>query len=259
MSGRIMVFLYGTISYVLFLGVFVYAVGFVGNTIVANSLDAEPRVPFWTALAVNVGLLTVFALQHSIMARKSFKKMWTRIVPKPAERSTYVLFTNAALALMFWQWQPMGGTVWEIEHPAGRAFMYGVFAFGWLMVLASTFMINHFDLFGMRQVWLHLRGKEYTPLKFRTPFFYKHIRHPLYVGWFCAFWGTPTMTAAHFVFAVMTTAYILIAIQLEERDLMNKHGRAYMQWRKKTPMFIPKLTTKKVTETPATQTDATTA
>ncbi|MCC6695577.1 MAG: isoprenylcysteine carboxylmethyltransferase family protein [Candidatus Hydrogenedentes bacterium] len=259
MSGRIIVFLYGTLCYIMFLGVFLYAIGFIGNIMVPNSLDAEPRLSFWTALAINVALLAVFALQHSIMARKSFKKWWTRYVPKAAERSTYVLFTNVALALMFWQWQPMGGTVWAIEHPAGKAIMYGVFAFGWLIVLASTFMINHFDLFGMRQVWLHLRGKEYTPLKFRTPFFYKHIRHPLYLGWFCAFWGTPTMSMAHFVFAVMTTAYILIAIQLEERDLMNEHGRKYMEWRKITPMFIPRLRTKPASEPEAARTDTSAA
>ncbi len=259
MSGRKTVFVYGTIVYVMFLAVFVYAVGFIGNFGVPRTLDGTPDTPFGVALAINLGLLTLFALQHSVMARKWFKKWWTQYVPKPAERSTYVLATNVALALMFWQWRPMGGTVWDIEHPAGKAAMYGVFAFGWLLVLASTFMINHFDLFGMRQVWLYLQGKEYTPLKFRTPFFYKHIRHPLYVGWFCAFWGTPTMTAAHFVFAVMTTAYILVAIQLEERDLMNEHGKSYMQWRKTTPMFIPRLTTKTTTEPQTVKTDATVA
>lgn len=237
--GRLAIFAYGAAAYVLFLGVFLYAVGFVGNFGVPRTVDGEPRVPFGLALAIDLLLLGLFALQHSIMARPAFKRWWTRIVPPAAERSTYVLFTNVALILLFWQWEPLGGSIWRVESPVWRGVLWGLCACGWLLVLVTTFLINHFDLFGLRQVWLHLRGRPYTPLRFVTPGPYRLVRHPLYVGWLLAFWCTPTMTAAHLVFALATTAYILIAIQFEERDLLAYHGRDYAEYRRQVPMLIP--------------------
>jgi protein-S-isoprenylcysteine O-methyltransferase Ste14 len=173
------------------------------------------------------------------MARKWFKERWTRVVPKPLERSTYVLFSSLALIFLFWQWRPLGGVVWSVEDPSARFVLRGLFAFGWALVLISTFLINHFDLFGLRQVWLYLRGRPYTTLQFGTPGPYRIVRHPLYVGWFFAFWMTPTMTLAHLLFSVATTAYILLAIQFEERDLVREHGEAYESYRRRVPMLIP--------------------
>jgi protein-S-isoprenylcysteine O-methyltransferase Ste14 len=236
--GRIIVFLYGVVSYAIFFGTFLYAIGFVGNLGVAKSLDGVPVGPLGTSLLVNLGLLGLFAVQHSVMARPAFKRWWTRIVPPAAERSTYVLASSLALILLFWQWRPLGGVVWDVQDPIGRAILFGGFAFGWLLVLASTFLINHFDLFGLRQVWLHLRGTPYRPLPFETPGLYRVVRHPLYVGWFFAFWATPTMTVTHLLFAGMTTAYILIAIRLEERDLAELHPE-YEAYRQRVPMLIP--------------------
>jgi protein-S-isoprenylcysteine O-methyltransferase Ste14 len=173
------------------------------------------------------------------MARPAFKRWWTRLVPKPVERSTYVLFSSLALLLLFYVWQPMGGTLWDVRDPILRGVIYGLFASGWLVVLVATFLINHFDLFGMRQVWLYLNRMPYTPLVFKTPVFYRYVRHPLYVGWLLTFWATPTMTAAHLVFAMATTAYILIAIRFEERDLVAVHGAAYEAYRRQVPMLVP--------------------
>jgi protein-S-isoprenylcysteine O-methyltransferase Ste14 len=213
--------------------------GFIGNFVVPTTLDSAPDAPFGQALLINTLLLGAFALQHSVMARPAFKRWWTRLVPEPVERSTYVLATVLALAAIFAWWEPMGGVIWNIQNPTGRAAIYGLFASGWLLVLASTFLINHFDLFGLRQVWLHFRGKNYTSIGFRTPGLYRHVRHPLYVGWLAVFWAAPTMTVAHLVFALLTTSYILIAIQLEERDLVAFHGTAYDEYRKNVPMLIP--------------------
>jgi methanethiol S-methyltransferase len=235
--GRIVAFAYGLVSYAIFFATFLYAVGWVGN-FVPQGVDAPPVSPLGTSLLVNVALLGVFALQHSVMARPAFKRMWTRVVPEPVERSTYVLASSLALILLFWQWRPLGGVVWDIRSPAGRAVMHAGFAFGWLLVLYATFLINHFDLFGLRQVWLHLLGRPYQPLPFKMPALYRVVRHPLYVGWFFAFWATPTMTATHLLFAVATTAYILIAIQLEERDLVAAHPE-YAEYRSRVPMLIP--------------------
>jgi protein-S-isoprenylcysteine O-methyltransferase Ste14 len=189
-------------------------------------------------LVINLGLVMVFALQHSIMARPWFKAIWTRIVPVPAERSTYMLFSCLALFLLFWKWQPMGGVIWSVESSAGKIAIYSLYAAGWVVVLAATFLINHFDLFGLRQIWLHLRGRAYTQLAFRTPVFYRLVRHPLYVGWLMVFWSAPVMTVAHLVFAAGTTAYILIAIQFEERDLAELHPE-YAEYRQRVPMLVP--------------------
>jgi methanethiol S-methyltransferase len=237
---RLSILLYGILSYAAFFAVFLYAIGFVGNILVPKSIDSAPTVPFLTALLVNLGLLGLFAVQHSVMARPAFKRWLTRIVPVPAERSTYVLASSLAMIALFAFWQPMGGVIWDVASPAGQAVLYTLFAFGWALVFVSTCLINHFDLFGLRQVWLEFRGRPYTPLAFRTPGPYRLVRHPLYVGWLFAFWATPTMTAAHLVFAVMTTAYILVAIQLEERDLMDFHPE-YAEYRRQVPMLVPRL------------------
>jgi methanethiol S-methyltransferase len=238
---RTAVLLYGVVSYAIFFATYCYAIGFVGNFLVPKSMDATPSRPFAVALAINAGLLGLFAVQHSLMARPFFKRWLTRFVPEPAERSTYVLFSSLALILLFWAWQPLGGVVWSVTHPVGAALLLGGFGFGWLLVLVTTFMINHFDLFGLRQVWKSFRGEAYRPLKFVTPGPYRLVRHPLYVGWFCAFWFTPTMTVTHVVFAIATTVYILVAIQLEERDLVDVHGNDYVAYRKRTPMLVPGL------------------
>ncbi|HWR15759.1 MAG TPA: hypothetical protein VN577_13105 [Terriglobales bacterium] len=239
MIKRIAVFLYGVACYAVFFGTFLYAVGFIGNLFVPKSMDSRAETPFLHALVIDLLLLGVFAVQHSVMARPWFKKAWTKVVPEPAERSTYVLFSSLALILMFICWQPLGGSVWNIENHTGRALMYNVYFLGFGLVLISTFLINHFDLFGLRQVWLYLTGQPYTHLKFRTPLFYKYVRHPLYVGWFLTFWATPTMTITHLVFAIMTSAYILMAIRWEENDLIMVHGDKYAKYRESVPMLIP--------------------
>ncbi len=236
---RIAFFIYGTLSYLFFLGIFLYAMGFLGNFGVPNTIDGQPQVSIWQALAINTLLLGLFAVQHSVMARQSFKRWWTRYIPKPIERTTYVLCTNIALALLFYAWQPMGGEIWQIQHPMGQVMLYGVFALGWGLVFIATLLINHFDLFGIRQVWLYLQKQAYTPLPFKTPALYRHVRHPLYVGWLLVFWATPTMTSAHLMFAVTTTIYILMAIQWEEKDLVAIHGQAYADYQQRVPMLIP--------------------
>jgi len=235
---RSLVFLYGIASYLVGMLSLAYAAGFIGDFLVPKSIDSPATTPFWQALLVNCGLLAVFALQHSIMARPAFKRRWTRIVPEAAERSTYVLFSGLALILLFAFWQPMGGTIWQVTNLTGQAALYAMFASGWLLVVGTTLLINHLDLFGLRQVWLHLRGHEYTPVEFKTPSLYKLVRHPLYAGLLLAFWATPTMTVAHLVFALMTTAYILIAIRLEERDLIVQHPE-YAAYRRRVPMLVP--------------------
>jgi protein-S-isoprenylcysteine O-methyltransferase Ste14 len=236
---RILAFGYGLLCYGVFFATLLYAIGFIGNFGVPKTIDSGREDSLLAALAIDSALLGVFALQHSIMARQWFKRMWTRIVPATVERSTYVLFSSLALLLMFWQWRPIGGVIWSVESPAGAAVLMGLYALGLLIVLLSTFLINHFDLFGLRQVWLYLRGQEYTQLEFRTPFFYRYVRHPLYVGWLLTFWSAPVMTVAHLFFAVMTTAYILIAIQFEERDLIAVHGEKYRRYRREVPMIVP--------------------
>lgn len=239
MFKRILFFAYGVFSYLVFLGTFLYAVCFIGNFGVSRTLDGDASGHLGLDLAIDAGLLALFAAQHSLMARRWFKDWWTRIVPPPLERSTYVLFSSLALILLFWQWRPLGGVVWSVENPLGIFVLRALFAFGWLLVLVSTFLINHFDLFGLRQVWLYLLGKPYKTLQFATPALYRIVRHPLYVGWFFAFWMTPLMTFAHLLFAVATTLYILLAIQFEERDLVREHGEDYEAYRRRVPMLIP--------------------
>lgn len=235
---RIIFFSYGVISYAIFFVTFLYAIGFIGNFAVPKTIDGIPEVSLGAALLINTLLLGVFAIQHSVMARPTFKKWWTRIVPMEIERSTYVLLSSIALIALFVFWQPMGGVIWNVTSPAGQVVLYTLFGFGWALVLVATFLINHFDLFGLRQVTLQLVNKPYTDLQFNTPWLYKYVRHPLYVGWFFAFWATPTMTVTHLVFAVATTAYILIAIQLEERNLVEAHPE-YRAYREQVPMIIP--------------------
>jgi methanethiol S-methyltransferase len=235
---RILIFLYGAASYAAFLVTFLYAIGFIGNFAVPKSMDSPASGPWQTALWIDLGLLLLFALQHSVMARPAFKRIVTQIVPAPIERSTYVLASSVALLFLFWQWMPLGGTVWSVQNEPGNMVLYGGFAFGWLLVLISTFVINHFDLFGLRQVWRHLLEKPETRLTFATPFLYRVVRHPLYLGWILAFWSTPLMTVTHLFFALVTTAYILVAIQFEERDLMAAHPE-YAEYRKQVPMIVP--------------------
>lgn len=239
MLKRIAFFCYGSGCYLVFFATFLYAIGFIGNLVVPKSVDSGPERPLIQVLLVNTALLGLFAIQHSVMARQWFKRAWTRIIPEPVERSAYVLFSSLALLLLFWQWQPMGGVIWDIENLIVRSAIYGLFGFGWLTVLASTFLIDHFDLFGLRQVYLYLQAREYTPIEFKTPGPYKIVRHPLYLGFLLAFWSAPTMTVAHLLFALATTGYIIIAIQFEERDLIRRHRDEYRQYRKRVPMILP--------------------
>jgi protein-S-isoprenylcysteine O-methyltransferase Ste14 len=238
--GSTLAFAYGLVCYAVFFVTFLYAIGFVGNVLVPKSIDTGVAAPLAEAVIVNVLLLGIFALQHSMMARPEFKRWWTKIVPKPIERSTYVLFASLALLLLYWQWRPITTPLWSVHNTAGIVLLHGLYMFGWLIVFLGTFMINHFDLFGLRQVYLKLRNREYTELSFRTPFFYRFLRHPIMLGFIIAFWATPAMTAGHALFSTATTLYILIAIQLEERDLVRHYGEQYREYRRKTPMLIPR-------------------
>lgn len=239
MFTRIATFVYGVLCYLIFFGTFLYAAAFIGNLVVGKTIDSGQAGPLGEALLINAGLLALFAFQHSLMARPWFKRIWTRFIAEPVERSTYVLFSSLALIVLFWQWRPMGGAVWNVEEPTLRIILYGLCAMGWLLVLTSTFLINHFDLFGLRQVYLFLLGKQYTPLPFGTPVLYRHVRHPLYLGWLFAFWATPTMKVAHLVFAIATTIYIFMAIRFEEKDLISFHGDEYKRYQKRVPMILP--------------------
>jgi protein-S-isoprenylcysteine O-methyltransferase Ste14 len=250
---RVAVFLYGVLSYALFFLTFLYALAFIGNFYVSRSMDSAARVPFWQALLTDALLLGVFAVQHSVMARPAFKPMLTRLIPEAAERSTYVLFSSVLLLALFTYWQPIGGVIWNLENPALRLAVNLLLGFGFSLVFVNTLLINHFDLFGLRQVWLYLIERPYTHPEFRTPLFYKYVRHPLYVGWFIAFWATPTMTGAHLLFAIMTSAYMLMAIRWEERDLVTLHGEHYENYRRQVPKLVPSLVPYREIEQAATE------
>ncbi len=242
---RVLALLYGVGCYGVFLLTFLYAIGFVGGFGVPQTVDAGgPSSPTGLALAVNAGLLGIFGLQHSLMARQGFKRLWTRLVPAPVERSTYVLFASLALILLFWQWRPITLPVWDVRAQPGRDVLWVLFGLGWLLVLLSTFLINHFDLFGLRQVWQYLRGRDATPVGFGEPLLYKLVRHPLYVGFIVAFWAIPTMTTGHLEFALGATGYILVAVRFEERDLRRLHPE-YAGYSHRVPMLIPELGTRR--------------
>jgi methanethiol S-methyltransferase len=240
---RKLFFVYGAASHALFLLVYAWMAVFVGNLGFGYipTIDGAPTTSLATAIGIDVLLIAIFGVQHSVMARPTFKRWWTQFIPEPIERATYVLASNIVVALLLWQWRPIGGVVWDVSNPVGRWALHGLFAVGWLMVPAVSLLINHFDLFGTRQVWLHLRGQSYQNLPFRTPMIYRYLRHPLYVGWMIAFWATPTMTVAHFVFAAGMTAYILIAIPFEERNLVEHFGETYARYRRTVGGLIPRI------------------
>lgn len=239
--SRFLALLYGVACYVIFFVTFLYLIGFVGNLFVPRSIDVGPAAATLNALLINISLIGLFGVQHTVMARPGFKERWTKIVPKSIERSTYVLITSAILVLMFWLWRPMTGVVWDLQMAASQVVMWGVFFGGILIVLVSTFIIDHFDLFGLRQVWLNFKQRTYNHPRFMVTYFYKFVRHPIYVGWILFFWGAPRMTAGHLLLAAGMTAYMLIAIRYEERDLVHFLGEDYIRYREKVPMLIPKL------------------
>jgi len=233
-------FLYGAIAYLIFLVAFLYAIGFVGNFLVPKSIDSGTETSFVQALLINALLLSQFALQHSIMARPAFKRWWTGIIGSVVERSTYVLLSSLSLLLIYWQWQPMLTSVWKVSSPTGINILYGVYALGWLIVFLSTFMINHFELFGLKQVFENARNIQTQPQTFKINYFYGIVRHPIMLGFLIAFWATPVMTLGHLVFSITTTLYIFVAVKfLEERDLLKAHGQTYEDYKKKVPMIIP--------------------
>ena len=231
--------LYGAVAYLVFVGAFLYAIAFVGNLPVPKTIDSGEAGPLVPAVIVNVLLLGLFAIQHSVMARPWFKRAWTRLVPKPVERATYVLLASLVLIGLYWHWQPIPATIWSVTDPAGAAALQAVFWFGWALVLVSTFLINHFELFGLHQVYARLRGRTLPPPTFKTPSLYRWVRHPLYLGFLLAFWATPEMSGGHLLFAAVTTGYILVAIQFEERDLIETFGDQYRRYRARVSMLFP--------------------
>ena len=237
--GRIIGFLFGLVAYVIFLPTFLYAIGFVTGMVVPKTVDSGPVVPLAAALVVNILLMSLFAVQHSAMARKPFKQWWTQFVPVSVERSTYVLLTSLALILLFWQWRPIPTIVWETTNPQIAMAVTALSFAGWLLVLFSTFLINHFELFGLRQVAVNLTGRTMPEPRFKTPVLYKVVRHPIYLGFIIAFWAAPVMTVGHLLFAAVTTAYIFVGIFLEERDLIQLFGEEYKRYRTQVGMLVP--------------------
>jgi protein-S-isoprenylcysteine O-methyltransferase Ste14 len=239
LMGRFIAFLYGLVSYVVFFASFLYAIGFVESLVVPKTIDSGTAAPLAEAVIVDLLLMSLFAIQHSVMARPQFKQWWTRLVPKSVERSTYVLFASLALLLLFWQWQPMPAMVWQIGNPQIAMVVVGLSFVGWLIVLTSTFLINHFELFGLHQVANNLTGRAMPAQSFRTPLYYKFVRHPIYLGFIIAFWAAPIMTIGHLLFAAVTTAYIFVGITLEERDLITVFGDEYRRYKDRVSMIVP--------------------
>jgi methanethiol S-methyltransferase len=238
---RLCAFVYGIACYAVFFAAFLYLIGFLANVGVPKSIDTGGAgLPLAAAALINLGLLLLFGVQHSVMARPAFKRAWTRLVPRTVERSTYVLISSLLLILLFWAWQPIPQVVWSASTPFGEALGWGVFAAGFLLVLVSTFLIDHFDLFGLKQVTLNLLQRETRHPAFQVRFLYRFVRHPIYLGWILAFWGTPVMTAGHLMFAAVLTGYIFVAIRYEERDLVSFHGAQYERYREQTPMLVPR-------------------
>lgn len=237
---KIIVFAYGMGCYLLFLGTFLYAIGFVGNLFVPKSIDSGVAGPFWLSLSINVALLGLFGVQHSAMARPGFKRWWTKIIPVPIERSTYVLCASLALIVLFWQWRPLPNVVWSVQSDVGRIALWSLCGLGWGLVLVSTFLISHAHLFGVSQVHAYFRRRQLSEPDFQTPSLYRYVRHPMQAGFLIAFWATPLMTGGRLVFALVTSAYILGALQLEERDLIRFFGKRYETYRERVPMLIPK-------------------
>ncbi len=236
---RFLALLYGVLVYGVFLGTFSYAIGFVGNVFVPKSIDSGPAGPPLTSILIDALLLSAFAVQHSVMARQGFKRRWTKIVSWPVERSTFVLAASLVLMLLLWQWRPLPHVLWDLRGSAGALVLNVLFWAGWAILLISTFLINHFELFGLYQVWVYFRGSEFHPPAFRTPSFYRYVRHPIYLGFVIAFWSAPLMTAGHLLFSFATTGYILLGIYFEERDLGNLHGQQYREYQAKVPMLVP--------------------
>lgn len=238
---RWLFFIYGVCCHLLFLATFAYLAGFVGNLLVPKAIDTPSSASLAEALAVDLGLVLLFALQHSLMARPAFKRWWTQIIPEPIERSTYVLFSCIVTFVLVWGWQGIDLVVWDVQQPLGRTLLWALFAAGWLLVPSVTLMIDHFDLFGSRQVWLNLQGQQHTQLDFRIPGLYRWVRHPLYIGWALSFWATPTMTLGHLLFATSLTVYMVLASKVEERDLVKYYGRQYEDYQRQVPAFLPRL------------------
>jgi protein-S-isoprenylcysteine O-methyltransferase Ste14 len=237
---KIIILFYGLIAYVVFLISFLYAIAFVGDFLVPKTINSETESIGFSAVLINLALLSLFAIQHSVMARPAFKAWWIKIIGKPAERSTYILLTSLVLLLLFWKWQPINTIVWEVEKSVIAMVLIGIFALGWLIVLLSTFMISHFELFGLTQIVDNFKNRTTPSLTFQTNYLYKIVRHPIMLGFIIAFWATPIMTLGHLLFAVVTTLYILIAVKyLEEKDLHKALGKAYEDYQEKVPMIVP--------------------